>query len=69
MIEAIKNFLSRKPKQKEPVAKRPRLAPPLIYYTMDIVESEGEYNDEAFYRDLDTLERPYKVPEGYEEVE
>jgi hypothetical protein len=35
---------------------------------MDIVDSDGEYNDDAFYKDLDRIKKPYRVPEDYEEV-
>jgi|TARA_R110000824_G_scaffold131055_1_gene292902 hypothetical protein len=53
---------------KEPVETREeQLAPPLTYYTMDVAATDN-YDDNHFYNDLDSLEKPYEVSEDYEEV-
>jgi len=72
-VKVIKNLFRRVPFSGKAVEEPadppiPRLAPPLQYFTMDIVDSDGEYNDDAFYKDLDRIKKPYKVPEDYEEV-
>jgi hypothetical protein len=53
---------------KEPVEPREeRLAPPLTYYTMDVAATDN-YDDNHFYNDLDSMEKPYEIPKDYEEV-
>jgi len=71
LFRVLKNFLSRKPILHEPQtepAKTSELAPPLNYFSMDVIATDGDYDDNSFYNDLDKIEKPYEVPKDYEEV-
>jgi hypothetical protein len=45
-----------------------QLAPHLSYHTMSVIGSGTDYNDDKFFKDLTTLEKPYEIPKDYEEV-
>lgn len=72
MLEAIKKIFSSKPSlltSKEPVVPRkPQLAPPLNYFTMDVISTNGDYDDNSFYNDLEKIEKRYEIPKDYEEI-
>jgi len=72
LVRVLKNFLSRKPflPRTEPARiSTSELAPPLNYFTMDVIATDGDYDDNSFYNDLDKIEKPYEVPKDYEEVQ
>ena len=42
--------------------------PPLKYHSMSVIGSTNDYTDSEFYKDLEILEKPYEIPEDYEEI-
>ena len=45
-----------------------KLAPPIKYHSMSVIGSSDDYTDDLFFKDLETLEKPYEIPQEYEEV-
>ncbi len=69
MKKLIQRFLGKTPNPKKEPVHAKWLAPPLNYYTMDIVHTDGDYDDNSFYNDLDKITKEgYGIPKDYEEV-
>ena len=50
------------------VSLAPPPTPPIKYHSMSVIGSTDDYTDDEFYKDLVILEKPYEIPEEYEEV-
>tara|TARA_X000000368_G_scaffold268485_1_gene212684 strand:- start:1915 stop:2025 length:111 start_codon:yes stop_codon:yes gene_type:complete len=35
---------------------------------MDVISTNGDYDDNSFYNDLEKIEKRYEIPKDYEEI-